>query len=127
MSANNHHGPALPTWLCRAASTGFGLLQSRSELFLVEAQEEKSRLIRLVICGLGTLFLGMTTLLLVTGMVVYLAPEKYRVWVAGGFALLYLLGTLGAVLAVRTMLKRPPFVETLAQFRKDRELLETLP
>ena len=77
-------------------------------------------------CGLGAVLLGLMTLLLVTAIVIFAVAEEYRMYVAGGFALLYFLGALAAVLAIRMNLKRTPFAETVDQFKKDRELLETL-
>jgi uncharacterized membrane protein YqjE len=117
-------GPALGTLLRKTLSTGVGLLENRGELFMVELQEEKARMLNLIICGVGALFLAMMTVLLITGTVIFLVPEEYRVYAVMGFAVLYLAGTVWAVLRVKAMLKLVPFGETLSQFKKDRDLLE---
>lgn len=116
----------MPALVRKAVSTVFRLLHNRSELFAIEAQEEKSRLIAILMYGLGAVLLGLMTLLLVTAIVIFAVAEPYRMYVAAGFALLYFLGALAAVLAIRTNLKRTPFAETVDQFKKDRELLETM-
>lgn len=124
MTRNSQEGPDLSTLLRKTLRTGLGALHNRSELFAIELQEEKARLIRLIICGIGALFLAMMTALLITGAAIFLAPEAYRLHVVGGFAVLYLVGTLWAVVSIKAMLRKVPFGDTLAEFKKDSELTE---
>ena len=77
-----------------------------------------------VFFGVGALFLAMLTVLLVTATIVLLVPEEYRAWVTLGFAVLYLLGTVAAIIVLKGLLKRAPFSESLDQFKKDTELLD---
>lgn len=91
---------------------------------MVELQEEKSRLIRMVVFAVGAMFLAMMTLLLITGTIIYLVPERGRLYAIGGFAALYLVGTIVLVMNVRALIKRIPFGDTMAEFKKDSELLE---
>jgi Predicted membrane protein len=114
----------LGTLLRKTFATGIGALKNRGELFMVELQEEKSRLISLIILGVGALFLAMMTLLLITGAVIFLVPEDYRLYAVGAFAALYLAGTIWAVLSLKALLKRIPFGDTMAEFKKDSELME---
>jgi uncharacterized membrane protein YqjE len=116
--------PTLGRLARRTAATCLGALQNRAELFAVEFQEENDRLLKLVLYGVGALFLGMMTVLLVTGLIIFVVPEDYRVWAALGFAVLYLLGAVGAVLAIKGLLKHAPFAESLNQIKKDSELLD---
>ena len=120
----NPEAPSLGTLVRKTLATGIGAAQNRGELFMAELQEEKTRLINLIIRGLAGLFLGMITVLLITGAVIYLVPEEYRLYAVGGFAVLYLAGTLWAVLSLKAMLKRIPFGDTLAEFKKDADLME---
>jgi len=115
--------PTLGTLLRKTFSTGIGALQNRGELFLVELREEESRLIQLVVRGVGALFLAIMTALLITGTIIYLVPENYRLYVVGGFAALYLAGTLWAIFSIKAMLKRVPFGDTIAQFKKDADAI----
>jgi uncharacterized membrane protein YqjE len=125
MIGTDNGGPGLAKLLRKTLNTGMGALHNRGELFLIELQEEKSRLVNLVVRGLAALFLSMITVLLITGAVIFLVAEEYRVHAVGAFAVLYLAATLWAVFSIKAMLKRAPFGETLAQFKKDRELMES--
>lgn len=116
--------PTLGRLARRTAATCLGALQNRAELFAVEFEEENDRLIKLVLFGVGAIFLAMMTLLLVTGMIIFLVPEDYRVYAALGFAVLYSGGTVAAGLAIKNLLKHAPFAESLDQIKKDAELLD---
>jgi uncharacterized membrane protein YqjE len=124
MNRNHQEGPPLATLIRKTMGTGLGALQNRGELFMVELQEEKGRVIQLIIRGIGGLFLAMMTALLITGTIIYLVPEDYRLYAVGGFAALYLGGTIWAILSLKALLKRIPFGDTLAEFKKDSELME---
>jgi len=125
MSTNNHRAPSLGHLITRTLSTGLCAVQNRGELFIVELQEELARLLSLIVLALAGLFLGMMTVLLLTGTIIFLTPPEGRVYVAAGFTLLYLGGGLWAFFTFKSRLKQIPFDETTAQFKKDRELLET--
>ena len=123
MTGNNHQAPPLARLVRRTLATGVGALQNRGELFVIELQEEKTRAIGLLARGIAALVLGMVTLLLATATVIFLFPQEYRVYVAGGFTFLYLAGTAGIGLSVRAALQHAPFSESLAQLKKDAEWL----
>jgi len=124
MISNPQEGPTLGRLVRKTVATGIGALQNRGELFVVELQEEKSRLIKLVVLGMGTLFLSLMTALLITGAVIFLVPENYRIYAVGGFAALYLIGTIWAIVSLKGLLKKIPFGATLAEFKKDSDLME---
>ncbi|HLP76906.1 MAG TPA: phage holin family protein [Candidatus Paceibacterota bacterium] len=112
------------TLVRKTLGTAIGALQNRGELMMVEWQQEKSRLIQLVILGIGALFLAMMSVLLITGAVIFLVPEEYRLFAVGAFAALYLGGTLWAVFSLKSALKKIPFGDTIAELKKDGELME---
>jgi len=116
--------PTLGRLARRTAGTIVGALENRAELFMVEFQEENERLLKTVILGVGAVFLAMIALLLITGTIIFLVPEEYRVYVAGGFSVLYLGGTVAAILTAKKLIKTPPFAESLKQIKKDSELLD---
>jgi len=125
MLSNGHRGPTLSRMLRQTVMTGFGALYNRGELFLIELQEESSRLLTVAVRLAMALFFGMMTILMLTGILIYLTPPEYRVWTAVGLAAFYLGGSLWAFFSLRALLKQTPFGETTTQFKKDRELLET--
>jgi uncharacterized membrane protein YqjE len=124
MISDSQAEPTLGRLAGKTLATGLGALQNRGELFVVELQEEKARLIKLVVLALGALFLSLMTALLITGAIIFLVPEEYRLYAVGGFAALYLFGTIWVIVSLKSLLKKIPFDDTLAEFKKDRDLME---
>src|SRR6266850_704285 len=111
----NGSEPSLARLTRKTLTTGLGALENRAELFVVEVQEEKDRVLKLVWAAIGTAFLAMMTALLLTGTVIFTVSPEYRSWVALGFSALYLAGTIAAVFGLKSLLKRAAFTETLRQ------------
>src|SRR2546423_45002 len=126
MIADQDHPPGVLPLLSKLARTGLGVLQNRGELLLIELQQEKARLIELLIWGAGLLFLAFMGVMLLTATIIFLFPEGLRLWVAAGFAVLYLAGAVAAFFTIKSLLKNPPFAETIEQVRKDGEWLDSL-
>jgi uncharacterized membrane protein YqjE len=124
MTDTDQQMPTLGRLARRTLGTCIGALENRAELFAVEFEEENDRLLRLVIFGVIALFLTMMTVLLVTGTVIFLVPEPYRLATAAGFAAFYLTGAVAAGLVLKKLLKQSPFAESLKQIKKDSELLD---
>ncbi len=100
-----------------------GVLRNRAELLIVELQEEKYRLVELLILlGIG-LLLGLMVLLLFTGILIFLFPESYRVYVASGLGIIYAAGIMMLVHPIKSRLQVEPFPETVNQVKKDWECL----
>jgi len=118
--------PTLGRLARRTLATFVGALQNRAELFTVEFEEENDRLLKMVLFGVGSMFLLGMGILLLTGTIIFLVPEQYRVYAAGGFTALYLIGGVALALAVKTLVKKSPFTESLKQLKKDAEILDTL-
>jgi len=116
--------PTLGRLARRTLATFVGAVENRAELFTVEFEEENDRLLKMVIYAMSAVFLGMMGLLLVTGTIIFLVAEPYRVYAAIVFSVLYLGGAVAAVLTVKSLLKKAPFTESLNQLKKDSELLD---
>ena len=125
MTAAEHEMPTLGRLARRTVATVLGAVQNRAELFAVEFAEENDRLLRMVIMGVCGMFFAMMTILLVTGTIIFLVPEGDRVYAAGGFAALYLVGAIAAGLMLKKLISQVPFTESLNQIKKDAELLDT--
>jgi uncharacterized membrane protein YqjE len=121
----NGHGPGLGRLVQRLTGTGLGALHNRVELLAVELEEEKGRLLQMVLAAVAVLFLVMMGLVMLTATIVFLFPDQYRIYALGGFALLYLGGAVFAVFMLKGVLKEKPFAETMRQVKKDAEWLET--
>ncbi len=114
-----------PGLLGSLRALGDGLLagvQGRLELFSIELQEEKFRLIRTVVWVAAAVFLGMLALVFASLTVVYLFWDSARLAVLGGLALFHAGALAVVLLALRRFLARQPapFAATLHEFAKDR-------
>ncbi|OGI44826.1 MAG: hypothetical protein A2150_05950 [Candidatus Muproteobacteria bacterium RBG_16_64_11] len=101
------------------------ILQTRLEIVATEFEEERERIRELVLFGFLALFFTSFGLLLLTLFIVVLFWDTHRLYVLGGFTLLYLtLGFIaGAVLRQRLRTRPRLFAATLAELSKDRERL----
>ncbi len=105
--------------------SGLALLQNRVELFSVELEEQKARLVRVLLLAAAAIFLANTAVLVVTACIVLLAGDSARVPVLIGLLLFYALAAVLAFLALRKELRSapPPFSGTLSELKKDRAWL----
>lgn len=109
--------------LRRMFESAVSLAQRRLELVALEAQEEKVRLLDLLIRAAVVVVLGWMALLTATATLVVAFWDTHPVLVLGSVTLLY--GGMAAVLALglrRRLREGPrPFAGTIEEFRKDRE------
>jgi uncharacterized membrane protein YqjE len=128
MDATEANPPALPQLLRKVLFTAWGAVQNRGELFLVELQEERTRLLELVIWVSAVCFLAVMFFGVMTATIILLVPAESRVYAAGGFALFYLIGAVLSLLNLNSLLKRAgtPFADTIAEVGKDRQWLDSL-
>lgn len=111
--------------LRRIGASALALLRSRFELFTVEWQEEKLRLLNLGVWLVVALVLGLS------GLLVALAALAIWLWLAAGYLGLILLAvaTIGAATGILFWLRHKiktgpaPFAQTVAECRKDAECL----
>ncbi len=111
--------------LRRIGESSLALLRSRFELFTVEWQEEKLRLLNLL------LWCGLAATLGVAGLLLALFALAFWLWNTAGYGGLIGLavGALAAAGVILWVLRKriktgpPPFADTVAEFRKDGECL----
>ncbi len=112
--------------LKRLADGGLALAQSRLELFSVELQLEKCRLVEVLILAAIVVALALMTLTMITFTLVFLCWESARMAVLILVSVGYLGGTFFAWRALQARLKqRSAFEGTLGEIKKDRSCLET--
>ncbi len=121
-------GPAtgLLDSLRRLASTVIEMLQTRIELASTEIEEEGARMAGLLLLAAAA-FYCLTIGLVFGGMFVIVALwDSFRLWAVGGLTLFFVGSALVIWLVFRQRYKsRPRFLSaTLAEFRKDRDMLE---
>ena len=117
-----------------ASSTGFiaslrtlgdGLVagvEQRLELFSIELQEEKFRLIQTFVWISAAVFTGVMAITFASLTLVYFFWESARLAVLGGLATLYAGALVAIIIAFRRYLARQPkpFVATLEELGADR-------
>ncbi len=124
MNAGDPQEAGLFDSLGRLASEGLGLVQNRAELLSVELQEEKARLLEVLLWMAVFLFFGIVFVLVLTATVVMVFPQGVRIYVAGAFSVLYLIGAVWAWTRFRNRMGSSlPLAETIAESKKDREVL----
>ncbi|MBC7369714.1 MAG: phage holin family protein [Undibacterium sp.] len=121
------------------ASSGFagslraladGLLASahdRLELFGVELQEEKFRLIQIIVWISAAIFAGGMAITFASITLVYLFWESARLAVLFTLTLVYLGALVGVIIAFRRYLARQPrpFAASLQEIKNDRSCIRT--
>lgn len=118
--------PSAPSGLFESfRALGDGLiasLQDRVELFSVELQEEKFRLIRTFVWISAAIFTGMMAVTFASLTLVYFFWDSARLGVLGGLTLLYTGIAVAIVIALRRFLARQPrpFAATLQEIEQDR-------
>lgn len=124
------HPTDIPGFIKSLSALGdslLGALQERVELVSVELQEEKYRLVRLIIWISAAVFTGVMTLAFATLTIVYLLWDTARLAALGGFTVLY--G--GVMVWVIVMLRRQfthqpkPFEATIDSLTEDRACIRT--
>src|SRR5438046_9608928 len=123
MNGVEHHSPGLFDSARRLLDHAFGAFSNRVELFAVEFKEEKTNVVELFIYVAATLFFAMMTVIVLTATVILLFTPEWRVYAAGGFCLIYLIGAVCCFLALKARLKQTtlPFSESMNALKKDRE------
>lgn len=108
-------------------STVLSALHTRGELFVTELEEEKTRVVELLIWAMAAGFLGMMFLALFTTVIILLFPSPLRIYAAAGFCVLYLAGAVFAFMNLKSLIKHgpPPFGDTINELKKDRACLES--
>jgi uncharacterized membrane protein YqjE len=120
--------PEAQGYLDSLRALGDGLLagvEDRFELFTLELQEEKLRLVQTFMWISAAVFTGMMAVTFASLAVVYLFWESARLAVLCGLALVYSSALVTIVIAFRRYLARQPspFAATLNEFAEDRSCI----
>lgn len=114
--------PGLLSSFRRLGDTLLATLQDRIELFSVELQEEKFRLIQIFIWISAAVCAGMMAITFASLTLVYYFWESARLAVLGGLTLFYVGALVATTVALRRFLARQPrpFDATLQELGEDR-------
>jgi uncharacterized membrane protein YqjE len=123
MADNQPSSPGLLRSLRTILARLLATFQTRSELLAVEWQEERNRLLELLLLAGGALLLGGLALLLLSITLILVFPEHARVYAAIALVLIYASGAGFLVSKIKRKLHEEPFLETVEQLKKDWECL----
>ncbi len=104
-------------------ATLVSMLQTRLELLCTELEEERERMVELLIFGLAALVFISLGVILLTFFIAVIFWETHRLEAIGGCTLFYfLLGGLAAWKAKQNLDNRPRFLDaTLSELEKDHQ------
>ena len=104
-----------------------GSLQDRIELFSIELQEEKFRLIRTFVWISAAVFAAMLAVMFASLTLVYLFWESARLAVLGGLTAFYTALVVAIVFALRRYLAHQPqpFAATVQELGEDRACIRS--
>ena len=107
-------------------ATAVGMLRMRAELLIVEIEEEKGRVLSLLLYGAAAFFFLGFGLVSLAIFLTVLLWDSYRLVVIGGFTGLFLAIGIAAVLLVRRELQKGSrlFAASLDELARDRAALQ---
>src|SRR5699024_816257 len=111
------------------ASTLLSIMDTRVELFALEASEAKNELMKMLVWEGGAMFFAALAFIVLTFMVLLLVwPTQWRYWAFAVVILIYAgLGFYFARKLIRRLVYGPlPFQATLEELRKDLQLVQQL-
>ncbi|HTJ78909.1 MAG TPA: phage holin family protein [Rariglobus sp.] len=122
MESRPHSSDGFLSSLRGLGDTLIGSVQDRLELFSAELQEEKLRLLQVLIWISAVVFAGAMTLTFASILVVYLFWESARIGVLAGLTVFYATALVALALSFRSYLSRQakPFSDTLQELNDDR-------
>jgi|SRR5579859_5153211 len=126
MDESHESSDGLLASLRRLLDTALGLAQNRLELLSVELQEEKHRLIEILILTFTAVALGLLVLIVVSFTVVVLFWDSARLPALFLLSVLYMAATVAVCFRLRARIQagRRPFQTSVDELKKDRECLQ---
>jgi len=113
--------------LRRLTGNAIALLHARLELLITEIEEERSRLVRILLLSVIAAFFLSIGVLTLTIFIILLAWDTHGLLVAGALTVLYLGIGVGLALSVRNLAKTRSklFSSSLAELKKDHDALDS--
>jgi uncharacterized membrane protein YqjE len=125
MDETPHAGGGILATLARMFKTLRDVVENRVELFLLEWQEERLRLLHALLLAAMGMLCALMTLLMVTLTLVVVFWDTHRVLVLTLVTAAYAATAVAAFAALRSRLRKwQAFSATLDQIKKDRECVE---
>lgn len=125
--AEGEHSGGLFSSVRRVADTCVSSIHNRVELFALEVQEEKHRLVRLLLWSGAALFSAFLAITVITIAVVMLVPDEARNIAISAFGLLYAITAILVAIKLRSEIRNtpPPLDDTISELKKDLHALRS--
>jgi uncharacterized membrane protein YqjE len=125
--AEGDHSGGLFSSVRRVADTCVSSVHNRVELLAVELQEEKIRLVRLLLWTGAALFAAFLAITVITIAVVFLVPDDKQPIALIGFGVIYALVAVFIAVKLRGEIRNapPPLADTLSELKKDLQSLRS--
>jgi uncharacterized membrane protein YqjE len=125
--AEGDHSGGLFSSVRRVADTCVSSVHNRVELLAVELQEEKIRLVRLLLWTGAALFAAFLAITVITIAVVFLVPDDKQPIALIGFGVVYALVAVVIAVKLRGEIRNapPPLADTLSELKKDLQSLRS--
>ena len=126
--AEGDHSGGLFSSIRRVADTCVSSVHNRVELLSVELQEEKNRLVRLILWTGAALFAAFLAITVMTiGIVMLFEDDNQRKVAIIGFGVVYAAVAIGIAFKLRGEVRNapPPLVDTMSELRKDLQSLRS--
>ena len=125
--AEGEHSGGLFSSVRRVADTCVSSVHNRVELLAVELQEEKIRLVRLLLWTGAALFAAFLAITVITIAVVFVVPEDKRTIALIGFGVIYALVAIVIAVKLRGEVRNapPPLADTMSELKKDLQSLRS--
>ena len=125
--ASGGGAPGVVASLRRLATNAVGIIHTRLELLANDLEEERVRTLQIVVLGSIALLCATVGLMLVTAWVVVAFWEQHRLATLAILALIWFVGSGIALWALkaRADARRKLFSTSLAELRRDRDLLNS--
>jgi uncharacterized membrane protein YqjE len=125
MDTSTESSPGLFSSVKRLLNTALAGVENRIELFLVELQEERFRVLDVLLLGCAAAVLGFMALLTTTVTLVVIFWDSARVLVLVVLSACYSLATIGVIWRLKVRLQNgSSFSAMLDELKKDRACLE---
>ena len=126
--AEGDHSGGLFSSIRRVADTCVSSVHNRVELLSVELQEEKNRLVRLILWTGAALFAAFLAITVMTiGIVMLFEDDNQRKVAIIGFGVVYAAVAIGIAFKLRGEVRNapPPLGDTMSELRKDLQSLRS--
>src|SRR5687768_5287726 len=125
--AEGEHSGGLFGSVRRVADTCVSSIHNRVELLALELQEEKLRLVRLLLWTGAALFSAFLAITVITIAVIFLVPEESLKIAISGFGLLYAIVAAVLAMKLRSEVRNAPapLADTMAELKKDLQALRS--